>query len=42
MDRPMIERRALEFKFIGKGSKGRPRTRWFSQVLEDIKKTGKS
>jgi hypothetical protein len=42
LDGPRLERRTLEFEFIVKGHKGRPRTRWFSQVLEDIGQTGKS
>jgi hypothetical protein len=35
-------RRALELKFKGQRPMERTRTRWFSQVLEDIKKMVKS
>jgi hypothetical protein len=38
MEITRIQRRALELKFKG----GRPRTRWFNQVPEDIKMEGKS
>jgi hypothetical protein len=34
--------RALKLKFKGKRPMGWPRTRWFSQVLKDIKKKGES
>jgi hypothetical protein len=36
MDRARIQRWALELIFKGKRPKGQPRTRCFSQILEDI------
>jgi hypothetical protein len=40
MGRESIQRRALELIFKGNRPKGRRRTRWFSQVLEDIWELG--
>jgi hypothetical protein len=40
MDRIRIPRRVLELKLKGKRHMGQPRTRGFSQVLEDIQKRG--
>jgi hypothetical protein len=37
LDRTRVLRRALELTFKGKRHIGRPRTRWFSQELGDIK-----
>jgi hypothetical protein len=38
MDYTKILKRAFELSFQGKRSEGRPQTRWFIQVLEDIEK----
>jgi hypothetical protein len=40
MDRTGILRRILDLKFKGRRFRGLPRTRWFSQVLEDIRMSG--
>jgi hypothetical protein len=42
----MVEQRYLvkasELKFKGKKPMGLPRTRWLSQLMEDVKKRGRS
>jgi hypothetical protein len=40
MDGTRILKRALELEFKGRRPMGQSRTKWFSQVLEDIKKRG--
>jgi hypothetical protein len=42
MDRTWILRRALELKFKGRRHTGWSRTRWFSQVVEESKRSGNS
>jgi hypothetical protein len=42
MVRIRIPRRALELQFKGKRPMVRPKARWFTQLLEDIKKREKS
>jgi hypothetical protein len=39
MDRINVLRTLLELKFEGKKFLGQPGTRWFSQVLDHVKKT---
>jgi hypothetical protein len=42
VDRTGIPRQILELNSKGKRPMGRPRTRWFSQILEDMEKQEKS